>query len=67
MSLIPVEGHSNLFRDSETGAIVNNDDSSYHAYMRAKNAKINERAELDEMKKDIDEIKSMLSKIADKL
>ena len=67
MSLIPVEGHSNLYRDSETGAIVNNDDSSYQAYMRAKNAKINERAELDEMKKDIDEIKSMLSKIADKL
>jgi hypothetical protein len=67
MSLIPVEGHSNLFRDSETGAIVNNDDSSYQAYMRAKNAKISERAELDEMKKDIDEIKSMLSKIANKL
>ena len=66
MSLIPVEGHSNLFRDSETGAIVNNDDSSYQAYMRAKNAKINERAELDEMKKDIDEIKSLLREILSK-
>ena len=36
--------------------------------MRAKSAKINERSlETDEMKKDIDDIKSMLSKIADKL
>ena len=46
MSLIPVEGHSNLYRDSETGAIVNNDDSSYHAYLRQKNAKKTEREEL---------------------
>ena len=67
MSLIPVEGHSNLYRDSETGAIVNNDDSSYHAYLRQKNAKKIEREELDEMKKDIDDIKNMLSKIVDKL
>jgi|OM-RGC.v1.035471747 hypothetical protein len=67
MSLIPVEGHSNLWRDSDTGAIVNGDDSGYHSYLREKSAKKNEREELDSMKKDIDDIKNMLSKIVDKL
>jgi hypothetical protein len=67
MSLIPVEGHSNLWRDSDTGAIVNGDDSAYHAYLREKNAKKNDRQELDSMRKDIDDIKSMLVKIANKL
>ena len=67
MSLIPVEGHSNLWRDSDTGAIVNGDDSAYYAYQRDKSAKKNERQELDNMRKDIDDIKSMLVKIANKL
>ncbi len=67
MSLIPVEGHSQLFRDSDTGSIINTDDSSYQAYLRQKNAKKDERKELDDMKRDIDEIKNMLVKIVNKL
>ena len=30
--LVPVEGHINLFRDKETGAIVNTDTSGYSNY-----------------------------------
>lgn len=67
MSLIPVEGHSYLWRDSETGAIVNGDDSNYQAYIRQRDAKKSEKQEIESMKKDIDEIKNMLSKIIDKL
>jgi SPX domain protein involved in polyphosphate accumulation len=67
MSLIPVEGHSYLWRDSETGAIVNGDDSNYQAYIRQRDAKKSEKEEIESMKKDIDEIKNMLSKIIDKL
>lgn len=67
MSLIPVEGHSYLWRDSETGAIVNGDDSNYQAYIRKRDAKKSEKEEIESMKKDIDEIKNMLSKIIDKL
>lgn len=66
-NLIPVEGHSNLFRDENTGAIINNDDSGYIAYMRAKNLKNNERQEIEEMKSEISEIKNLLSKIIEKL
>ena len=61
--LIPVEGHSNLFRDKNTGAIVNNDASSYVQYKKMKQRRQTEREELDILKKDIDEIKSLLKEI----
>lgn len=62
-NLIPVEGHSNLFRDRNTGAILNKDKSSYQNYMRLKEIKQKEKNEINEMKKDIDEIKSLLKEI----
>jgi hypothetical protein len=65
--LIRVEGHDGLYRDKETGAIVNCDSSAYNAYIAARNKKRSERAEIDEMKKDISDIKSLLSQIANKL
>ena len=37
--MIPVEGHKNLFRDENTGAIVDCDDRSYSAYIRKRNRK----------------------------
>lgn len=58
--LIPVEGHNNLFRDRNTGAILNKDKSSYQNYIRLKEIKQKEKNEIDEMKKDIDEIKTLL-------
>jgi vesicle coat complex subunit len=61
--LIPVEGHNNLFRDRNTGAILNNDKSGYVQYVRLKEQKQKERNEIDQLKKDIDEIKSLLREI----
>ena len=65
--MIKVEGHEHLFRDEETGAIVNTDSSSYAAYMQLKSRKNMEKAELDSMKEEISEIKEMLKKITSKL
>ena len=62
--LIPVEGHMNLFRDRETGAIVSTDTSGYSNYMRMKRRRQTEREELDTIKSDIEEIKSLLKEIA---
>ena len=61
--LIPVEGHTNLYRDRETGAIVNTDTSGYSHYMRMKQRRQTEREELDILKKDIQEIKSLLKEL----
>ena len=61
--LIPVEGHSNLFRDRNTGAIINTDSFGYSQYKKMKQRRQTEREELDILKKDIDEIKSLLKEI----
>jgi len=61
--LIPVEGHTNLFRDRNTGAIINTDSSGYMQYKKMKQRRQTEREELDTLKKDIDEIKSLLKEI----
>ena len=61
--MIPVEGHKNLYRDETSGAIINHASLGYSQYMEMKNRKLNEREELDRMKSDIEEIKSLLKEI----
>ena len=64
--MIKVEGHLNLYRDEETGAIINRDVTGYNQYINSIETKKLRREELDEMKKDIDEIKSLLREILNK-
>jgi hypothetical protein len=61
--MIPVEGHKNLYRDEHSGAIINCDSFGYSQYMRIKNEKKKQRDEIDQIKNDIDEIKSLLKEI----
>ena len=61
--LIPVEGHNNLFRDRNTGAIINDDSSGYVQYKKMKQRRQTEREELDILKSDIEEIKSLLKEL----
>ena len=58
--MIPVEGHDHLYRDEKTGAIINQDESSYQTYLQMKKKKKKDRAEIDEMKNDISEMKKMI-------
>jgi len=39
------------------------DNKAYASYISSKNRKLDEKAELDEMKKDINEIKSLLKQL----
>jgi uncharacterized protein YdeI (BOF family) len=57
-----VDGHKYLYRD-KSGAIVNIDTNEYNNYVRLKSEKQKQRDEIDELKKDIDEIKSLLMEI----
>jgi hypothetical protein len=61
--MIPVEGHKNLFRDPRTGAIVNKNMNEYSNYKMERKRKMDQKEELDEMKRDIDEIKSLLKQL----
>jgi SPX domain protein involved in polyphosphate accumulation len=57
-----VEGHKNLYRD-QSGAIVNTDTNEYNQYIRLRSERKNQREEIEGLKKDIDEIKSLLMEI----
>jgi hypothetical protein len=65
--MIPVEGHKNLYRDEKTGAIISTDSFAYSQYMQMSQARLNQKQEIDEIRKDIDDIKSMLSEVIKKL
>ena len=57
-----VEGHKHLFRE-DSGAIVNNDTHQYNEYIRMRTERRRQREEIDGLKQDISEIKSLLMEI----
>ena len=63
--MIPVEGHKHLFRE-ESGAIVNTDTNGYANYMKAKHAKLTEKRELNDLRKELDELKNQLRQLLDR-
>ena len=64
--MIPVEGHKNLFRDEDSGAIINHDNQGYRQYLQLKNKKLTEEEEIKRLRSDIDEIKSFLYEVLNK-
>ena len=62
-----VEGENNLFRDTDTGAIINTDSSAYIAYKTKRQQKLKEMKQIDKLQNEVDEIKSLLYKVIDKL
>ena len=65
--MIPVQGHKNLFRDEKTGAIINMDTTGYSTYMSDKRRNSDKQAELEEMKSEIETLKTMLKELASKI
>lgn len=65
--MIPVNGHKNLYRDENTGAIINCDSFEYSQYIsnREKRKKEKElyRIEIDNLKNEVSEIKSLLKEL----
>jgi len=67
MEKVQVKGHSNLFRDKSSNAILNTDMNAYQNYMESKRIKEEETKrianiedDLNSLKGDIDEIKNLL-------
>ena len=61
--MIRVEGHKNLKRDEETGAIINTDSTEYNRYLNTMKNRRSQKNEIDEIKGDITEIKSILMQL----
>ena len=64
--MIRVEGHKNLYRDENSGAIINTDSHGFSQYKKSRNIRLSQKEEIDGMKKDIEEIKNLLRMIAEK-
>ena len=58
---------NSLYRDEESGAILNCNDSAYDSYLQLKEKKLKEVAEMDKLKDDVDELKDMMKLILSKL
>lgn len=61
--MIPIEGHKNLYRDENTGAILNADNIEYSNYLKLKDEKLKQKNEIDNLKKELSEIKLLLKEI----
>jgi len=65
--LIKVDGEKNLFRDPQTNAILNNNQSDYFTYMKRRESKNKDKEKIENieneifsLKEDIGEIKNLL-------
>ena len=63
--MIKVEGHKKLYRN-DSGAIINTDSAEYNQYIKVRNKRISEKSELQRLRNEIDEIKSMLRELTNK-
>jgi flagellar biosynthesis chaperone FliJ len=61
--MIRVNGYQNLYRDEQTGAILNCDSSAYNQYINSLSIRDDQKRQLNEMRNDIDEIKSILREL----
>lgn len=67
MKKVKVKDSNSLYRDEESGAILNCNDSEYDSYLQLKEKKLKEAAEMDKLKDDVDELKDMMKLILSKL
>ena len=63
MTLIPVKDQPGLFRDSESGAIINRRTNDYDAYITNRDKLLSEKERIDKLESDIGDIKRMLQKL----
>ncbi len=60
VQLLEVQDHPNLFRDPTTGVVTNTNTAEYLQRQRVKSTVEQQRAEIDAMKSDISQIKTIM-------
>jgi hypothetical protein len=64
--LTKVKDHPHLYRDEDSGAILNYDTIGYNQRLKKIESEKSQKQELDNMKKDIEEIKELLKQFLSK-
>ncbi len=67
MEFKQVEGRNDLFRDMDSGAIINTDRSAFLNYREKRKQKLKEMERINKLESDVSDIKSLLHTIIDKL
>ena len=67
MNYIKVEGHRDLLRDKDNGAILNINKEEISAARKRKLERRQKEKEFEELKNEVSDIKTMLTKIIEKI
>ena len=67
MNYIKVEGHTNLIRDNNSGAVLNINKNDISAARKRKLERRKKEQEFEDLKNEVGDIKNMLTKIIEKL
>jgi hypothetical protein len=62
-NLIPVEGRPNLYRDKNSGAIINTDTNAYQQHLKYMQRTQNERTKMETLENDVNSIKNQISEL----
>jgi hypothetical protein len=65
-NLVSVEGNPSLKRDQNTNAIVNTNTQSYEEYIRNRENRQAQQSEIDSIKQEIAELKSLILQVLNK-
>lgn len=63
MNKIKIEGHSNLVKDPDTGAILSNKTTEYEQYIQMRNAKEQESRKVEYLYKEVSILKEDIQQI----
>lgn len=66
MEGIKIEGDPDLVRDPQTNAVINSNSTAYVQYMQQKEKRRKQELEIQELKDEIGEIKSLLKTLINK-
>jgi len=62
-NLIPVEGRPNLYRDKNSGAIINTDASAYQQHLKYMQKTQSEQIRMETIENDVNSIKNEISEL----
>jgi hypothetical protein len=67
MNLIPIENNKSLYRDGQSGAVLNCSSSDYESYLEHKKSALEKQNEMQNLKNEVNEIKEMMKLLLKKL
>jgi predicted transcriptional regulator len=63
MKKLIVDGHPGLYRDTTSGAIVNDNSYEYESYMKSHQMRQNKSQKIDKLEGDLQELKTEINEI----